>query len=172
MDSQSPEEWVDRFGDEPRKGADIVVQCLEREGAHRVFAYPGGCSMEIHQALTRSNLVKNTLCRHEQVSTSSSFRACTKLCRQGGCCLPVAMHPTQILSHHVSQPNYCVAEAHRHTDAKVARLAEVEVSLHLTRLMCPAHVIFADLFVSTSEHEALLAFTACTCHKTPMAAAG
>lgn len=67
MDSQSPEEWVDRFGSEPRKGADIVVQCLEREGAHRVFAYPGGASMEIHQALTRSNLVKNTLCRHEQV---------------------------------------------------------------------------------------------------------
>ncbi len=90
MDSQSPEEWVDRFGDEPRKGADIVVQCLEREGAHRVFAYPGGCSMEIHQALTRSNLVKNTLCRHEQVSTTSWFRACIKLFRQGGCCLPVA----------------------------------------------------------------------------------
>ncbi|KAL3136694.1 hypothetical protein ABBQ38_005929 [Trebouxia sp. C0009 RCD-2024] len=66
MDSQSPEEWVDRFGNELRKGADIVVQCLEREGAHRVFAYPGGASMEIHQALTRSNLVKNTLCRHEQ----------------------------------------------------------------------------------------------------------
>ena len=71
MDSQSPEEWVDRFGDEPRKGADIVVQCLEREGAHRVFAYPGGASMEIHQALTRSNLVKNTLCRHEQVRPTS-----------------------------------------------------------------------------------------------------
>lgn len=67
MDSQSPEEWVDRFGDEPRKGSDILVQCLEREGAHRIFAYPGGASMEIHQALTRSNLVKNILCRHEQV---------------------------------------------------------------------------------------------------------
>ena len=73
MDSQSPEEWVDRFGDEPRKGADIVVQCLEREGAHRVFAYPGGASMEIHQALTRSNLVKNTLCRHEQVSATTGL---------------------------------------------------------------------------------------------------
>ena len=71
MDSTSPEEWVDRFGNEPRKGADIVVQCLEREGAHRVFAYPGGASMEIHQALTRSNLVKNTLCRHEQVGLST-----------------------------------------------------------------------------------------------------
>ena len=83
MDSQSPEEWVDRFGNEPRKGADIVVQCLEREGAHRVFAYPGGASMEIHQALTRSNLVKNTLCRHEQVCSWLAyagilcFRACT-----------------------------------------------------------------------------------------------
>jgi acetolactate synthase-1/2/3 large subunit len=66
MDQESPEEWVDRYGNEPRKGADIVVQCLEREGAHRVFAYPGGASLEIHQALTRSNLVKNILCRHEQ----------------------------------------------------------------------------------------------------------
>ena len=67
MDHVSPEEWVDRFGDEPRKGSDIVVQCLEREGAHRIFAYPGGASMEIHQALTRSSIVKNILCRHEQV---------------------------------------------------------------------------------------------------------
>ena len=61
------EEWVDRYGNEPRKGADILVQCLEREGAHRVFAYPGGASLEIHQALTRSPLTRNTLCRHEQV---------------------------------------------------------------------------------------------------------
>eukprot|EP00891_Asterochloris_glomerata_P005096 jgi/Astpho2/5096/fgenesh1_pm.00073_%23_2_t len=66
MDHIGPEEWVDRFGNEPRKGADILVQCLEREGAYRVFAYPGGASMEIHQALTRSNKIKNTLCRHEQ----------------------------------------------------------------------------------------------------------
>jgi acetolactate synthase-1/2/3 large subunit len=39
---------------------------LEREGVETVFAYPGGASMEIHQALTRSETVRNVLCRHEQ----------------------------------------------------------------------------------------------------------
>ncbi len=65
-----PADWVDRFGSEPRKGADILVQCLEREGVDRVFAYPGGASMEIHQALTRSDRIANVLCRHEQVGGS------------------------------------------------------------------------------------------------------
>ena len=60
-------EWVDCFGNEPRKGADILVQCLEREGVQTLFAYPGGASMEIHQALTRSSKIRNILCRHEQV---------------------------------------------------------------------------------------------------------
>ncbi|GMH42623.1 hypothetical protein BSKO_10542 [Bryopsis sp. KO-2023] len=60
------EEWVDRFGSEMRKGCDILVQALEREGVKTVFAYPGGASMEIHQALTRSGSVRNVLCRHEQ----------------------------------------------------------------------------------------------------------
>ena len=98
MDSQSPEEWVDRFGDEPRKGADIVVQCLEREGAHRVFAYPGGASMEIHQALTRSNLVKNILCRHEQV------RDCSRELAATACTFRPAHHLGKQLGH-----SFCLA---------------------------------------------------------------
>ncbi|CAM6104440.1 unnamed protein product [Calypogeia fissa] len=52
--------------DEPRKGSDILVEALEREGVRTVFAYPGGASMEIHQALTRSERLRNVLCRHEQ----------------------------------------------------------------------------------------------------------
>jgi acetolactate synthase-1/2/3 large subunit len=60
-------DWADRYGDEPRKGSDILVQALEREGVDTLFAYPGGASMEIHQALTRSPTIKNYLCRHEQV---------------------------------------------------------------------------------------------------------
>ncbi|GLT30832.1 hypothetical protein SLA2020_056160 [Shorea laevis] len=52
--------------DEPRKGADILVEALERQGVTTVFAYPGGASMEIHQALTRSNVIRNVLPRHEQ----------------------------------------------------------------------------------------------------------
>ncbi|KAM7467368.1 hypothetical protein LguiB_014930 [Lonicera macranthoides] len=49
-----------------RKGADILVEALEREGVTDVFAYPGGASMEIHQALTRSRAIRNVLPRHEQ----------------------------------------------------------------------------------------------------------
>ena len=57
-----------RFGDdEPRKGCDVLVEALERQGVDTVFAYPGGASMEIHQALTRAESnIRNILCRHEQ----------------------------------------------------------------------------------------------------------
>ena len=50
----------------PLRGADIVVKCLEREGVDVVFAYPGGASMEMHQALTRSKKIRTVLPRHEQ----------------------------------------------------------------------------------------------------------
>ena len=39
---------------------------MEREGVTVTFGYPGGASLEIHQALTRSTTVRNILCRHEQ----------------------------------------------------------------------------------------------------------
>ncbi|MEO0794259.1 MAG: biosynthetic-type acetolactate synthase large subunit [Verrucomicrobiota bacterium] len=48
------------------KGADVLVSCLEREGVDVVFAYPGGASMELHQALTRSSKIRTILPRHEQ----------------------------------------------------------------------------------------------------------
>jgi len=47
-------------------GADILVSCLEREGVDTIFAYPGGCSMPIHQSLTRSKKIRTILPRHEQ----------------------------------------------------------------------------------------------------------
>ena len=61
-------QFASRFGDdEPRKGSDILVEALEREGVDCVFAYPGGASMEIHQSLTKSVTgIRNVLCRHEQ----------------------------------------------------------------------------------------------------------
>ena len=37
------------------KGSEIVVECLMREGVDTVFAYPGGASMELHQALAKSD---------------------------------------------------------------------------------------------------------------------
>ncbi len=47
-------------------GSDILVAALEREGVDTIFAYPGGASMEIHQALTKSSKIRTVLPRHEQ----------------------------------------------------------------------------------------------------------
>jgi len=47
-------------------GADCVVECLTREGVDAIFAYPGGASQELHQALARSGQVRVILPRHEQ----------------------------------------------------------------------------------------------------------
>jgi acetolactate synthase-1/2/3 large subunit len=65
----------------PMRGADILVKCLEREGVDAVFAYPGGASMEMHQALTRSKKIRTILPRHEQggaFAADGYARACGK----------------------------------------------------------------------------------------------
>ncbi|MFO1501127.1 MAG: biosynthetic-type acetolactate synthase large subunit [Verrucomicrobiota bacterium] len=62
-------------------GSDILVSCLEREGVEVIFAYPGGASMEIHQALTRSK-IRTILPRHEQggaFAAGGYARACGKV---------------------------------------------------------------------------------------------
>lgn len=48
-------------------GADILIQCLINHGVDVAFAYPGGASMPIHQALTRyRSKLRTILPRHEQ----------------------------------------------------------------------------------------------------------
>ena len=48
-------------------GADIVIQSLVNLGVEVIFAYPGGCSMPMHQSLTRFNdRLRTILPRHEQ----------------------------------------------------------------------------------------------------------
>jgi acetolactate synthase-1/2/3 large subunit len=48
------------------KGSDAVVECLIREGVEVIFAYPGGASQELHQALARTDKIRVILPRHEQ----------------------------------------------------------------------------------------------------------
>lgn len=50
----------------PMKGCEILIEALEREGVDNIFAYPGGASMELHQALTKSKQIRTILPRHEQ----------------------------------------------------------------------------------------------------------
>jgi acetolactate synthase-1/2/3 large subunit len=48
-------------------GADILVQALVNYGVDTIFAYPGGASMPLHQALTRfADRLRTILPRHEQ----------------------------------------------------------------------------------------------------------
>ena len=47
-------------------GAEALVQSLVREGVDVVFAYPGGASMPIHQALSHEPSIRTILPRHEQ----------------------------------------------------------------------------------------------------------
>jgi acetolactate synthase-1/2/3 large subunit len=51
----------------PKTGADVLVESLVRHGVDVVFAYPGGASMPMHQALTKvRDRVRTILPRHEQ----------------------------------------------------------------------------------------------------------
>ncbi len=47
-------------------GAEVLVACLVREGVDVVFAYPGGASMPMHQALSHEPRIRTILPRHEQ----------------------------------------------------------------------------------------------------------
>src|SRR5271170_5683989 len=47
-------------------GAEVLVASLEREGVDTIFAYPGGASQLLHQALTKSKKIRTILPRHEQ----------------------------------------------------------------------------------------------------------
>jgi acetolactate synthase-1/2/3 large subunit len=51
----------------PISGADVLVESLVRHGVEVLFAYPGGASMPLHQALTRArDRIRTILPRHEQ----------------------------------------------------------------------------------------------------------
>ncbi|GHT40534.1 acetolactate synthase [Planctomycetales bacterium] len=51
----------------PISGADILIQSLVNEGVNTIFAYPGGASIPLHQAMTRfRDKIRVVLPRHEQ----------------------------------------------------------------------------------------------------------
>jgi acetolactate synthase-1/2/3 large subunit len=48
-------------------GAEVLVRALIKQGVDLMFAYPGGCSMPLHQALTfHRDEIRTILPRHEQ----------------------------------------------------------------------------------------------------------
>ncbi len=54
-------------GTQVMTGADILVKSLVDHGVEVIFAYPGGCSMPMHQSLTKYGMnLRTILPRHEQ----------------------------------------------------------------------------------------------------------
>src|SRR5699024_861254 len=47
-------------------GADILIQCLKEQGTDTVFGYPGGCVLDIYDAIYRDGTLKHILTAHEQ----------------------------------------------------------------------------------------------------------
>ena len=50
-------------------GAEIVWECLLREGVRRVFGYPGGAILPTYDALEKYPQIHHVLTRHEQGAT-------------------------------------------------------------------------------------------------------
>ncbi len=51
------------------RGADAVIEALERQGVEYIFGHPGGAAMPIFDALLDSDRLKFVLTRHEQGAT-------------------------------------------------------------------------------------------------------
>lgn len=47
-------------------GADILIRCLKEQGTDTVFGYPGGCVLDIYDAIYRDGTLKHVLTAHEQ----------------------------------------------------------------------------------------------------------
>ena len=87
------------------KGADVLVSALEREGVDTIFAYPGGASMELHQALTRSEKkFVLSLPRQEQGGGFMAHRICKSKPCAGVCMATSGPGATNLVT--------CIADAY------------------------------------------------------------
>jgi acetolactate synthase-1/2/3 large subunit len=79
-------------------GSEILVACLEREGVDTIFAYPGGASLPIHQALTKSTRIRTVLPRHEQGGVFAAEGYARATGRAGVCMATSGPGATNLLS--------------------------------------------------------------------------
>uniref|UniRef100_A0A0E0KPW8 Acetolactate synthase n=1 Tax=Oryza punctata TaxID=4537 RepID=A0A0E0KPW8_ORYPU len=115
---------------ERRKGADILVEALERCGVRDVFAYPGGATLEIHQALTRFPDIRNHMLRHEQGEAFAASGYARASGRPGVCVATSGPGATNLVS--------ALADAHLDSVPLVAITGQV-----------PRHMIGSDAFQET-----------------------
>src|SRR5207253_7453114 len=105
-----------------QSGADILVQCLVNHGVEVVFAYPGGASMPIHQALTRfSTKLRTILPRHEQGGGFAAEGSARSTGRVGVCIATSGPGATNFVT--------CLADAKMDSTPVVAITGQVGTSV-------------------------------------------
>ena len=94
------------------KGAEVVLQTLEREGVSVVFGHPGGAIMPIYDALYDSP-IKHVLVRHEQAGAHAADAYYRASGRVGVCFATSGPGATNLVTG--------LATAHMDSSAVVAR---------------------------------------------------
>src|SRR5262245_56814929 len=90
----------------PRNGAEVLLDCLIRRGVDLVFAYPGGATLPIHQALTKvKDRLRTILPRHEQVGGFAASGYARSSGKIGVCFATSGPGATNLVT--------CLADAHR-----------------------------------------------------------
>jgi acetolactate synthase-1/2/3 large subunit len=54
------------------KGAEIIMECLRKEGVEVIFGYPGGANLPMYDALHKYPDIKHVLVRHEQAAAHAA----------------------------------------------------------------------------------------------------
>jgi len=122
-------------------GADVFVECLIRQGTDLIFAYPGGCSMPIHQSLTfRSDDIRTILPRHEQGGAFAAQGVSRTTDKVGVCMGTSGPGATNLVT--------AIA------DAKLDSIPLIAISAQV-----PTHLIGSDAFQETPMVEICRAIT-------------
>src|SRR5947208_374020 len=99
-------------------GADVLMQCLIRHGINVVFAYPGGATLPIHQALTRvKDRLRTILPRHEQGGGFAASAYARSSGKVGVCFATSGPGATNLVT--------CLDDAHRNAVPLVAITGQV-----------------------------------------------
>ena len=127
--------------DRKLNGADVFVECLIRQGTDLIFAYPGGCSMPLHQALThRSKDIRTILPRHEQGGAFAAQGVSRTTDKVGVCMGTSGPGATNLVT--------AIA------DAKMDSIPLIAISAQV-----PTHLIGSDAFQETPMVEICRAIT-------------
>jgi acetolactate synthase-1/2/3 large subunit len=122
-------------------GADVFVEALIRQGTDVIFAYPGGCSMPLHQSLThRSADIRTILPRHEQGGAFAAQGVSRTTDRVGVCMGTSGPGATNLVT--------AIA------DAKMDSIPLIAISAQV-----PTHLIGSDAFQETPMVEICRAIT-------------